>query len=844
MKKTKQPQLTALALALTSALASMVPLVAHADQTISGPRGQLTITTTGENITVDSSGAISTTYGAGGITNNGTIVTLSNNGSIRSSGTSSRGIDNNGTIGILTNSGIISADSYGIFNNGTIGTLTNSGTISADSYGIFNKGTITTLSNANTINSMTGIISDGTITTLSNNATINGTQTGIENSGSITTLSNNSGATISGNNQGISNTGIIGTLSNSGIISGGNNFDKSGIYNTGSGSITTLSNSGTISGIQYALYNGAGASLGTITNSGTIAGGIRNLSSHNLTFNGGSGSVFGTLSGLGGAIGTITNTASNVIFASGNQILNDHVNVGSSRTVQNAGGTLQVNTVINITGNYTQAATATLAIGVADNAVTSSGTVSDTGYGRILVSGSATIAAGSTVALKKLNNYGFAQGQRYIVMQAAASGTDYHADSLIYKVPGYTVTGQSIVDGSKLDLLLTLGSANSVLPVNSASTPDAVSSLSGLFNYSGTDADLMNLFNAGAALGTAAAANRAGAQLSPASTAAAGAQVAAASTGQVLNVAAAHVDSLRVAQAQGSSGVATGESVYSPAAWAQVFGGRATQDQRDGISGYHANYSGLLLGSDTIVSDNWRAGGLISYAHTAIENKDDNAGSNTRLNSYGLIGYASYTGNSWYANMSAGAVLHRNATLRAISFPGFSDRVTAHYNSLQYTAALQAGYPLQLNVPDTVLTPMAGLVYSTMHQDGYTESGGNGAALQVHANSSSSLKSELGAKLERSVVTTYGRLTPSVQLSWRHEYLNTRLQSVANYAADTSGATSFTSLGPTPVADTGVLAIGATLMRTQYLTLSAKYTLEAGAGYAAQTADLRLRYQF
>jgi len=56
--------------------------------------------------------------------------------------------------------------------------------------------------------------------------------------------------------------------------------------------------------------------------------------------------------------------------------------------------------------------------------------------------------------------------------------------------------------------------------------------------------------------------------------------------------------------------------------------------------------------------------------------------------------------------------------------------------------------------------------------------------------------------------------------------------------------TSFTTLGPTPVADTGVLALAATLKRSENLTLSARYTLEAASGYAAQTVDLRLRYQF
>jgi outer membrane autotransporter protein len=154
----------------------------------------------------------------------------------------------------------------------------------------------------------------------------------------------------------------------------------------------------------------------------------------------------------------------------------------------------------------------------------------------------------------------------------------------------------------------------------------------------------------------------------------------------------------------------------------------------------------------------------------------------------------------------------------------------------------QGGYPIRLN-ETTVLTPIAGLNYSKLNQNGYTESGGNGAALTVAGNKSSSLKSDLGAKLERSFATSYGNLAPSVQVTWRHEYRDTRLRSVANFAADTSGSTSFTTFGAKPIADTGVMALAATLTRTDNITVTGRYSLEAGGGYRSQTADVRPRYR-
>ncbi|MDB5992747.1 MAG: outer rane autotransporter [Herbaspirillum sp.] len=896
MKKYKhQPPLTAgrltvLTLALTAALAAMAPVAAQAQTCNSATpiSGNITTQVTWSTGDCTVTGTITVGVGATAL-----LATGAANGTLINSGTiigGYLGLNNTitGSIVTLNNSGTISGGSAGIYNIGTIDTLINSGTLGSE-FGIYNDsgGTITTLNNSGTINGRTaiGIGNIGTITTLNNNiggvisglnngisndsgstidtlinnGTISGTGTistgstgifsgigGIRNGGTISTLTNN--GTISANDSsgnGIFNTGTIGIIGvnssglyNTGAISGGN----TGIFNTGT--ITTLTNSstGTISGSAYAINNGG--SLGTITNAGVIAGNIVNTSSNALSINGGAGAVFGTLTGFStGSIGTITNTASNVAFGTGNQLLNDNINVGS-HTVTNT-GTLQINNQISITGNYSQSAAATLNIGVANSAIATGAISTDSGYGRLVVSGSATIASGSAVSLTKLNSYAFAQGQRYVVVQAASSGTNYNAGSLIYTATGFngSVIGTSVTDGSNLDLLLTLGSSG---PVNSATTSNAVSSLSGLFNYAnttGTNAALMNLSNAVAALGSPAAANRAGAQLSPTATVAASSQAAAAPTQAVLGVVGAHVDGLRVAQADGQSGVAAGESPTNVALWGQAFGGNATQDQRDGISGYHAGYNGLLIGADTMLGDNWRVGGLGSYANTSVANDGDNSGSSTHVTSYGLIGYAAYAADKWYLNMSAGAVQQQYNSVRAIGFNGFSGTANGQFNGMQYVASVQGGYPIKL-ASNATLTPLAGLTYSRQHQDAYTESGGNGAALSVGATNSNSVKSDIGAKLERSFATAYGALAPSAQLSWRHEYNNNRLQSVSSFAADTTGVTSFTTLGPTPVADTGVLVLGVTLTRSENVSLTARYSVEAASGYTSQTADVRLRYQF
>lgn len=809
------------------------------------------VTWSGGNFSITNSGVLSSSYVAP-LTATGSATTLTNNGLLNGTGVpgllnnasalvvvnnsriiGAQGIQNNGTIVSLTNNsgGTISGTSSGIHNaaGGAISTLTNSGTISGTTYGVHgdNGSSMGVLSNTSS-----GLIEGGAGLLLGNLTPFStvSLQT-LTNAGSI------SGTTNVG--VGTSSNGFIGNLTNTGVITG----SLGAIGNAGT--IGFVNNSGTLSSTGYAVYNAGSGTLGPIYNSGLIAGTVYNGSTRALTINGGSGSIFGVLTDVSGSIGSanigsIFNSSANLNFSSGNLLLNNHINVGAN-TTSNAGATLQVNNHISITGNYNQAAAATLLLGVGDAAV-SNGVAADTGYGRLIVSKAATIESGSSVSLKALNSYGFAEGQRYVVVQAATNGTNYNDANLLYSAGGYggIVRGSTLVEGSTSSLLLTLGSAT---PAMQATTPNAVSAISGLFNYNGTDASLLNVFNASAAFGSTAEANRAGAQLSPAWSTTVVSQASTAPTTAVLNVASSRLDDLRTAQGQEGSGVATGESGSDTALWGQAFGGKATQDQHDGISGYSTDYNGLLFGSDHQINDAWRVGGLISYSNTSVDGRDDNSGSSVNVKSYGLIPYASYTADDWYLNLSGGVVQHKYDTRRLINFTGVNGVANGDYNGLQSVLSTQVGYPIRLD-EQTVLTPIAGLNYSRLKQDGYTESGGAGAALSVESSKSYSLTSDLGAKLERSFYTSYGRIEPSVQLTWRHEHRDTRLRSVANYAIDTSGSTSFTTRSAAPNSDTGIMALATTLTSKDNLSVAARYSVEAASGYTSQTAELRLRYQF
>lgn len=884
-------RLSVLSLALA---ASFAPLAAQATCSLGGSYTSSISGTQnwGQNdCSISSSGVIS--GGSPALHATANVGTLTNNGRIAGGETGFK-VESTSTVASIVNNGTISADyTYAIRNGSVISALTNNGKIAGGDYGVYNQSgaSITSL-----VNSTTGTIAAtsmavynfGLISTLDNSGSIVGSDNAVYNSntGTITSLINSSTGSISGTTA-ISNSGLISTLDNSGAIFG----TVVGVYTGAGATITSLLNSGTISGTTYgiqsdngssitslnnttggvitgaaggivnagsigavvnsgtirssgyAVYNATTGTIGPIINSGMIAGIISNLSTRSMTINGGSGSTFGTLTGsstgIGSAdMGTILSTSGSLIFGSGNLLLNDNIAAGSG-TVSNAGATLQVNNRVSITGNYSQAAGASLQIGVADGAIANGIIGSDTGYGRLVVSGNATVDSGSSIVLQKNgNSYAFAAGQRYVVITAGGTGT-YNENTLNYSISGIsgaTLSGANIANNLVVTIQGVQASRSS-----QATSPNASSALRGLGQYGGISANLLNLYNASLAIGSEADANRVGEQLTPTLHQNSASAASAANFGGI-DVVNSHVNGLRVAQAVNGSGVATGENTATWTGWTQVFGGDAHQGMIDAVSGYKASYSGLVLGADRSLGDAWRAGAAFTHSQTSISGADNLSGSSAHVNAYGLIAYAGYAAQPWYLNLSASAVRNNYSATRLVSLTGFSDAASASYNGWQYVAKAEAGYPLALAQNMTV-TPLASLSYSRQNLSGYTETG-SGSALAVQSSSVNAVRSGLGARLEKNIQTSMGELTPFAQFIWSHQYNDSRMSTSASFAADSTGVTSFTTQSAAPMKNVAELALGLNLLKKDDLTLSARYDLQAARHYDAQTFSVRLQKRF
>ncbi|WP_238081864.1 MULTISPECIES: autotransporter outer membrane beta-barrel domain-containing protein [Pseudescherichia] len=934
----------------------------------------------------------------GAVNNTGHITTLIN--TVDGTITGYRGVNNQGTIDTLTNAGVISAATnnngmfYGqngaIYNRGTIGTLHNTGTIQTDGTenyyngaGIFNYGTINTLINDNKISGNTfGILNSGTLNAIENNGEIAAKEYGVY----FESFSDNQ-------NNGISK------IVNNGDIASGNIGLYLSSYNNQLSQVNIINN-GTLSGDRFAFamdsWDNESSADVTLNNAGLIKGDIFFSGTKPLTINGGT-TAQGILTGLNG-VGNISNYGSGIVFGTGSLLLNDHINTAD--TVLNREAVLQINNNITISGNYHQNAAATLISGIADLETLGNDITTDTGYGRLNVTGNATIDENSSVKLLRTGStYNFAEGQRYVVINANGAETNYNADKLNYQAIGYNgaVTGSVYEDGASKALVLTVGAKPVVIPPvvtepeepvvtppvdvppvvtepeepvvtppvvtppvvtppvvtppvvtppvvtepvvtepvvtppvvtepvvtppvvtepvitepvvtppvvtepvvtppvvtepvvtepvvtppvvtepvvtepvvtppvvtepvvtpptvtepapaepikqGLATIPSATAALGGLGNYSGISPQLLELYNASLAIEGTQEANRVGERLSPGQNInTSSAATVATSTAQA--VVGAHIDAVRNPSASGNSGVATGDDYASNwIVWGQPFGGYARQESTDDVSGYSAKFGGLILGADRALGDDWRLGAAVNYSNTSVHGKDNLSGNTSTADNYGVIGYAGYTGDPWYLNLSAGVNRQNYSSVRRADFTGFSGAANGKFNGQSITLQTEFGYPLTLPA-DVVLTPLASLTYGYQHVDGYKETGGNGMALDVGSLHSQSVVSDIGARIEKTFATGMGNLTPFAQVSWIHQYDDRQVSSRASYAADTIGETSFITKGAAPVEDMAGLAIGSTLYDANALSFDARYDLQAGDRYQAHTFSLRLRKTF
>lgn len=669
------------------------------------------------------------------------------------------------------------------------------------------------------------------------------------------TIINHAGATIYGQSKGILiDDGANGTavaagrgtsstnpasarIFNEGSIVGENrtaiglvgNFDDV-LINYASGSITggagsTLVDEAASTTAGAAVQMGGGAD--SLTNYGRIEG--RNGMAIDMgdgddvlkLFNGGgTGVVIGSIAG-GAGIDTLE-TGGTQRFASGTLSGFERFVVRAGSTVfdyglgavtslqVDAGASLQVNGQFSTSGNIGVDGTflrpsgnALRNVSVAGDLAFGSTSLIEMGVGqgnasdRFTVTGTTTLAAGSTI--KPIPLAYVANGAQYTLIQGGVSGVTTlaaDADSATVSYALSNVGGNLILTASRSNSMATLAGAE-------------VSGLAGVLEALGqggsssSDELLAALDNQP----SQAAFRQALGQIAPVRSGAAF-QSSQLSSGMLMSA-----FSNRGVTGSGR-GIAGGDAA-SGRFWVEVLGAAGRQDSRADVGGYRTGAGGIAFGFESDRSGRDVIGLSGGYTQARVNGVDIANGDDLRVDGYHLGGYFSRAEDAMTLDASLLAAYNKYDSRRRVDIPGFSGQLFGDYHGLGVSARFEAGFPFAI-AQGWSGRWLAGARAAFLSTSAYAETGNAAAALRIDDGSATSLQSVLGVELNR-------QLSSSSLLSLRTRYLHEFADAPEIRASLSSGGAAFTIDEQKPKRDALQLGLGYRQIVGDGMTISVNY---------------------
>jgi hypothetical protein len=150
-----------------------------------------------------------------------------------------------------------------------------------------------------------------------------------------------------------------------------------------------------------------------------------------------------------------------------------------------------------------------------------------------------------------------------------------------------------------------------------------------------------------------------------------------------------------------------------------------------------------------------------------------------------VAAYGSFTLAGFYADLLAGYAYSNNQLQRQISVPGLQPRTAnGSTGANQFLGQAEAGYKVAIYAPAAAtVTPFARFQTSSINQAAFNEWGANSLSLNVQQQTTTSVRTVLGAELAGAIGLGDTRtLDLGLRLGWLHEYANTARPITAAFA--------------------------------------------------------------
>jgi len=273
-------------------------------------------------------------------------------------------------------------------------------------------------------------------------------------------------------------------------------------------------------------------------------------------------------------------------------------------------------------------------------------------------------------------------------------------------------------------------------------------------------------------------------------------------------------------------------------AWVQPYGSFGRLEGDGNAAELTRTSGGLLLGLESEVAYELRAGVFLGYSHGWLE-ADDRA-SEAQSDSYTLGAYGSRQFGPLRTQAGASFTWHRIDSERAVAFGGLDEDLSADYDARTYQVFAEVGYSFETAVVD--LEPFAGLAGIYQEADGFSEEGG-AAALDVEDGDQLLGVSTLGLRASRDFTLSpgAGALTVDGVLGWRHSFGDLAPETTARFG---EGSDAFTVAGTPIDEDTLLVETGVSYDLSQDITLSLGYRGELGRNAQDNAVNAKISLRF
>ena len=186
-----------------------------------------------------------------------------------------------------------------------------------------------------------------------------------------------------------------------------------------------------------------------------------------------------------------------------------------------------------------------------------------------------------------------------------------------------------------------------------------------------------------------------------------------------------------------------------------------------------------------------------------------------------------------------GYAVNSSKSSRRLTFGGLNRTAKGDYDSRQYMAGISGGMPMQIKT-DVFVTPMAGLSYTRVSSDSYTETGAGNLNLKVNPDGVDVLIASLGAKAHTHIKQGNGTLVPSARAGLSYDFMADQATATGTY---TGGGAAFKVKGMKAEKLAGNFGLGLAYDDGAW-SVGANYDAEVKSGYTGHSASLEARVKF